>query len=352
MTTLLLVLVALCSLEVVRCESSYWKRASNAFGLVGALILGNDGAQSSDTKQRQGLQLISGGFPRTGTKSIEAALSRVGFRVYDVRAMLAHGHMDAWTAAAKEWKQNKNLEPMEDMVQLIEQLGYSSTMDIPMFMLAPALIHVRPNAKVLWNYRHAGIDDWYESFTWITKAAESLMYSRPWKWVLPNTSLMMKELVRTMSPINAPKLTYPEYLERPLPWYDRLKGGNHPFETNGQLKFEWKGFYQAFPRVLQGTIRQARGVEDIDAHYLEYTVQQGWAPLLAFLEIEDETLASEPFPRMNYQGILKVVVRVMHFIALTLPLWIGLILYLIWKGLRLVSRLLVRSKAAAKAKKD
>ena len=45
-------------------------------------------------------------------------------------------------------------------------------------------------------------------------------------------------------------------------------------------------------------------------------VSEGWAPLLAFLEVDDPKLASEDFPRVNDVQSLKTVRKVMDHSAL------------------------------------
>ena len=61
-----------------------------------------------------------------------------------------------------------------------------------------------------------------------------------------------------------------------------------------------------------------------------FDVREGWAPLLAFLEVDDAKLASEEFPRVNDVQSLKTVRKVMDFMALFLPLWPALLLYAIY----------------------
>ena len=51
---------------------------------------------------------------------------------------------------------------------------------------------------------------------------------------------------------------------------------------------------------------------------------------LKHLEVDDEKLAAEPFPRVNDVQSLKTVRKVMDFIALFLPLWPMLVIYAIY----------------------
>ena len=106
---------------------------------------------------------------------------------------------------------------MKIIVHNIESLGYTATMDIPMNLLAPALIQVRPDAKLLWNYRATGVEDWFESLALINEVAEPLFYAHPWKWVMPNPSRQMGTLIQILASISQPDLNYPDHLERVLP---------------------------------------------------------------------------------------------------------------------------------------
>ena len=58
----------------------------------------------------RGLQVIGGGFARTGTKSTEAALLRLGHKIYDTRSILECKHADRWVKAAQELRDGKDDE--------------------------------------------------------------------------------------------------------------------------------------------------------------------------------------------------------------------------------------------------
>eukprot|EP01083_Nonionella_stella_P088266 245868_1 len=177
----------------------------------------------------------------------------------------------------------------------MEALGYTATLDIPMNLLAPALIQVRPDAKVLWNYRASGVDEWYESLAFINEIAEPLFYARPWKWIMPNPSKRMRPLIKILASVSQPDLTYPDHLERPLPWYERLQDtqypmihgrfreNGHPLRSDKRIKRRWMSVYVNFPQRLQRELSELKGPNALKAQYLEYTVQEGWGPLLDFL---------------------------------------------------------------------
>ena len=330
-------LVVLSYLSLAGAGSSRLEKLQNGMGLMRDLILREgyrDGSNKAKIKDG-GLLLISGGFPRTGTKTIGVILKQVGFKVYDNRAMIEHDHFDKWTRAAKVWKDDGNLDPMRRMVEEIEHLGYTATFDVPMNLLAPALIPVRPDAKVLWNYRAKGAEDWYESMSFINWFAAPLFYARPWKWFLPNPSSQMKYLVEMLASVDQPDLMYPDHLDRPLPWYEHLKDNKHPCQTNEQIKQNWTSAYASFPDLLQTALLEAKGTEGLNTQYLEYTVQEGWAPLLDFLlgqggDHDEEfitILSKQNFPHVNDRATLTMIRNVMEFIGMILPLFVIFILY-------------------------
>ena len=55
-------------------------------------------------------------------------------------------------------------------------------------------------------------------------------------------------------------------------------------------------------------------------------MREGWAPLLAFLDVDDPALAAEAFPHENDIESLRAVRAAMDVVAIGLPLWIGLAL--------------------------
>ena len=54
------------------------------------------GIQGSDTaaKRSHGLQVIGAGMPKTGTKSLQAALELLGHKIYDLQSISGEGHQD------------------------------------------------------------------------------------------------------------------------------------------------------------------------------------------------------------------------------------------------------------------
>ena len=116
---------------------------------------------------------------------------------------------------------------------------------------------------------------------------------------------------------------YPDHVDRVLPWFERVR--TLPSLDPPGSKERWVAFHE-----------ETR-TEPVKAHgerVLIFDVREGWAPLLAFLDVDDPNLAAEPFPRVNDVQSLKTVRRVMDGIALFLPLWPMLLAYAIYIATR------------------
>ena len=90
----LLCALVLTTAAAVDSSATRWEAARLVSG-----FLGLDKQREAPSKPR-GLQVIGGGFARTGTKSTEAALLRLGHKIYDTRSILECQHADRWVKAA------------------------------------------------------------------------------------------------------------------------------------------------------------------------------------------------------------------------------------------------------------
>ena len=107
-------------------------------------FLGLDKQREAQAPPR-GLQVIGGGFARTGTKSTEAALLRLGHKIYDTRSILECNHADRWVKAAQELRGGK-YDEVRDLLEEMEQRGYTATLDFPANLFAKALAELRSAA--------------------------------------------------------------------------------------------------------------------------------------------------------------------------------------------------------------
>ena len=107
-------------------------------------FLGLDKQREAQAPPR-GLQVIGGGFARTGTKSTEAALLKLGHKIYDTRSILECKHADRWVKAAQELRDGKDTE-VRALLEEMEQRGYTATLDFPVNLFAKALAELRSAA--------------------------------------------------------------------------------------------------------------------------------------------------------------------------------------------------------------
>ena len=107
-------------------------------------FLGLDKQREAPSKPR-GLQVIGGGFARTGTKSTEAALLRLGHKIYDTRSILECQHADRWVQAARELRDGK-YDELRALLEEVEERGYTATLDFPVNLFAKALAELRSAA--------------------------------------------------------------------------------------------------------------------------------------------------------------------------------------------------------------
>ena len=114
---------------------------------------------------------------------------------------------------------------------------------------------------------------------------------------------------------------YPDHVDRVLPWFERVR--TLPSLDPEGSKERWIDFHEKTRMAL---------VKAHGERVLVFDVREGWAPLLAFLEVDDAKLASEEFPRVNDVQSLKTVRKVMDVIALFLPLWPALLAYAIYNA--------------------
>jgi hypothetical protein len=231
----------------------------------------------------------------------------------------------------RAWKENDDLESMDMLLNEIEEMGYSATLDTPMHQLAPAMIQLRPNAKVLWSHRDTA-EIWYSSFVFIVYFAEQWQFGRPWKWVFPQITSWIWPIEELLLPFAGHQIGDPSRFTRIFPWYDLLKADEGPLKNDPVLKQNWIDLYNTTPQKLKEIIGDE---EECNERFLEFNVKQGWAPLLTFLGISDEDeLAQQPFPYVNERVTLIGAINVLHVLGAGLPLFAILCLYLPYRVAR------------------
>jgi hypothetical protein len=336
-------------------QTTQWEKARHVLTTFSDFFLGRDTSSYLKNNEKdsiiQGLSILGAGFPRTGTKSIEAALNKLGHRVYDPLTALERKHQQKWIQAAQDWKLRNDTSTLESLVQDMEEAGFTATLDMPLHMFVEPLAKLRPSAKVLLSIRDS-TEQWYQSFAFINSIFEPLLYCRPWIWFIPDLKFNSPiiKLILDIDTINM--LDNPRYMTHVFPWYDKIH--QHPFLEDENTQQNWKTAYER------------RNKEIIDAfsadRLLVFNVKQGWEPLLDFLEIpiiENERIASivaEGFPHVNDRQMLENVRFAFHVIAMGFPFWILLfasMVFLVVRALfRLISIVVLTHKKTPKEKAE
>ncbi|MEH0156872.1 sulfotransferase family protein [Limibacter armeniacum] len=205
------------------------------------------------------IKVIGAGFGRTGTKSLQVALEKLGYgKCYHMEELLRNPEgVTHWQDAFKKRH--------VDWDKLFE--GYNAIVDFPGAMYYKELAAHYPNAKVILSMRDP--ESWYNSaYTTIFKFEPSL--GNKLKMIL---SLPFSQLSRNLLKVII--------LNKKSIWGDLFEG-----------QFKNKEFaiqkYKAHIEEVKSTIPKER--------LLIFDPKDGWEPLCSFLGKE---VPSEPFPRTN-----------------------------------------------------
>jgi hypothetical protein len=192
------------------------------------------------------LSVIGAGVGRTGTKSLQLALERLGFGpCYHMHEVFNHlaTHVPLWDRAARGHE--------VDWDSLFE--GYRSAVDFPVASFYRELAGYYPEAKVVLTVRDS--ERWFQSFS------DTIMYglSQP----LPDNLAAWGAMARKVI-------------------FERV------FMRDTSNKAHMIECYRRHNEEVQRTIPPER--------LLVYEVSQGWEPLCAFLGV---WVPDEAFPKVN-----------------------------------------------------
>lgn len=227
------------------------------------------------------MKIIGTGFGRTGTMSLCAALSKIGFApCYHVSEVFKNpSHIKLWQSAVDG-----------ELVDWQAFLGeYQSGLDYPIVAFYEDLMKVFPDAKVILTTRDA--DSWYES------TIETIYYDGA---------------------------AIPTWLQNISPF----KGLNKVIDS-----LAWEGIFHGRFEERDYAIKiYNEHVEKVKAtvppeKLLVYSVKEGWQPLCEFLNV---AVPDEPFPRTNHRQMTKTMFRMARIVPVAVVvLAIALIVYLL-----------------------
>lgn len=199
------------------------------------------------------MKVICAGLPKTGTKSLAAALRILGFTVHDFEEHLEY-HMDEYIQAM-----NGRIPDFKTMYRHVD-----ATTDIHSCFFWKEIKSSFPASKVILMERDS-VDSWVKSILYTQLLFEQTLMSVVWMrlgFVITPTGRKWKEFSR-------------HFVKR-MEFFDEQKLPTVYNEHNARVKV-------GFPR------------DDL----LIYNIKQGWKPLCEFLDVE---IPGVPFPCINVKS--------------------------------------------------
>lgn len=222
------------------------------------------------------LKVIGAGYGRTGTKSLQLALEKLGFGpCYHMEALFRNPE------GVKHWK-DAYKEEQTDWSALFEE--YNSGVDFPVSMYYKELYEHFPGSKVILGVRDP--EKWYDS-------AKATIYGFD-----PGPAIKIKLIFKMLFSSKARNLFKVLMLNDKSIWGKLFEG-----------KFEDRDYAIANFKNHIEEVKATIPAEDL----LVYHPREGWEPLCKFLNIE---VPAEAFPNTNKgedfaqwaKGIVKDVI--------------------------------------------
>ncbi|XP_076803509.1 uncharacterized protein LOC143447341 [Clavelina lepadiformis] len=209
------------------------------------------------------MKVIVAGYPKTGTKSMNAALSELGYNVYDFLDHFWY-HGDKWAKILSS--SGGSIEDFKEMYQTVDVVA-----DSPPNLFWEEILQAFPDAKVILTTREE--DGWYKSYCKHNEVLkENLMY----------------KIMQILSPTGWKYFNY--FRDTAMcRWGLRMR---HPFHFSDiDNVMVLKRSFRQHTKYCQQNCPPDK--------LLIYDVRQGWAPLCEFLGKE---IPDQPFPHENVAG--------------------------------------------------
>ena len=228
------------------------------------------------------VEVIGAGLGRTGTKSLQAALDKLGYQTYHFPLP---EHADAWAKYAD------GALSADEVFDMITGDGFSATCDQPPADLYAEQLRKFPDAKVILTVRDNS-QVWARSYTALLTFIE--VQERPFS------------------------LGYPTFIQW-IPFMRAWKKmrdcmGTHLGLDRGELIRGWRSKadpaawlsaqYEAHNAQVKATVPSSK--------LLVFNVKEGWGPLCAFL---GKPVPSEPFPCVNESADIQSATKVMKVVS-------------------------------------
>ncbi|KAK8017703.1 glycoside hydrolase family 43 protein [Apiospora rasikravindrae] len=225
------------------------------------------GTDPRTRKRTVPMQVLSLGFSRTGTSSMEAALEILGYGPVSHGRHIIFNVLDLEMVGeglkAKYDPENASCKPFgrEEFDQLLGE--YRAVTDGPFCHFGPELMAAYPDAKVVLVQRP--LDSWYESFG-------STVCSIPFRRRLQD------RLVNLLNPD----------LARQRRASDAMFGAVFHADSQDEMRAHCRDVYLQHYQEIRKAARPGQ--------VLEYAVDAGWEPLCEFL---GKPVPDVPFPHIN-----------------------------------------------------
>jgi len=215
------------------------------------------------------LKIIGAGFGRTGTWSTFAALNQLGFPCYHMREVILNkankSHLDFWRGVA-------NAPPGTQHAWHRVFANYTATVDNPACCVWRELIDAYPDAKVILTLHPRGAEAWYESTIDTIYFTETL-----WQW----------KILQWLTPFGR---KFGD-MSHKLIWQRSLRG-TMPDKARAI------GRYNAYIEEVKAALPPEK--------LLIFKVTDGWAPLCAFLGLEEP---KSEFPNLNDRASIQESIK-------------------------------------------
>lgn len=215
------------------------------------------------------LKIVGAGFGRTGTMSTKAALDLLGFPCYHMKEVIINkenkSHLDFWRKVA-----NSPPGTQQNWNQVFAK--YTATVDNPGCCVWRELLAAYPDAKVVLTLHPRGPEAWYDTTIDTIYFSENMWQFKVLEWLTP--------FGRKFGDMS-----------HKLIWQRSLQG-----TMNDRTKAIAR--YNAHVEELKSAVPADR--------LLIFRVDQGWAPLCAFLGVPQP---DTQFPNLNDRAEIKKTIQ-------------------------------------------
>lgn len=240
------------------------------------------------------LEVLGAGLSKTGTQSLKVAFETLGYQVYNVESMMYFGHLDQVMAIHETTNQTRKQELVCDFQQKILDTGATVTLDAPANLFVPELMKCSPDAHVLLTVRDSP-HEWTRSIQKTIHAFVPLT-GRPYMWFFDIKSygeFFFSDCVDTIDVWE--------------PWYFPWIQIAHRYSTANNT---------ACMEVYTNHVKRIKTLPNS----IEYSVKDGWDPLLRMLQLDQTKKETLPdFPMINQRIDMDMVAFFTRLIAYTYP---------------------------------